>query len=510
MTQRQPAHQAAVPAFDGVRATVQPGEHVVGRYPGVLIVIRRDAPEAEGRIAQLLELCREATAVAPRAPGRPLARRLTGWLAQADDAPGFGTVAATEDGLAVFLYGAVTVTIPTQNLQLAGRTAAFSVDRLIDWPEGVVSLRADSSDSSDETASDDLPDWFGFRLGVVAGAGVLLHAGAAHTVLPGAASPPAAGKAAGEPAAGTAADELVDEPAAGPAHDKPESAAQPADARRPAEPDRRREPDAPEASADPEPQTSAEGISAAPPPPDREVQGLAQLAPPPPPAVFDQIRGVAPDEPQRPPLAVAYAPAPQPGQAQPGQPQPGQPQPGQAAGPGRPPAPPTGFLPTPPPQDEGTVVLGFRCSREHLNDPRVSFCATCGIRMDQRTGVLVRGRRPPLGLIVLDTGSTFVLDDDYLLGRDPEHDADVQGGRLRPLRLDDNSGTLSRAHVEIRLHDWDVTLVDRGSANGTFVAAPQQQAWVAVVPGQPFALTAGSQIGIGRRTFTFESPHGRL
>ena len=33
-----PRHQAAVPVFDQVRASIAPGDHVVGRYPGVLIV----------------------------------------------------------------------------------------------------------------------------------------------------------------------------------------------------------------------------------------------------------------------------------------------------------------------------------------------------------------------------------------------------------------------------------------------------------------------------------------
>lgn len=417
---------ASAPAFDGVRAAVQPGQHVVGRYHGILLVIRRDRSDDQ-RIPELLDLCQAATLVAPRSPGRQLARRLTGWLSQTDDAPGFGTVAATEDGLAVFLYGAVTVDIPSTELTLSGRTAAFSVDRLIDWPPGAVFLRADTTDAP----ADDLPDWFGLRLGVVTGAGAVLHVDAARL--------PAYDVEAGQ-----------------------ESAQIP---------------------ADPESETAIGGIAAAPPPPDPEVQGLAEVSPPPPPEVFDQIHGVAPDEPRRPPLPVAFSPAA---------------------------APPTGSGPAALGPEAGTIVLGFRCSREHLNDPRVSFCATCGIRMDQRTGVLVRGRRPPLGLIVLDTGSTFVLDDDYLLGREPDHDAEVLAGRLRPLRLEDNSGTLSRAHVEIRLRDWDVTLVDRGSANGTYVAPPQQQGWVAVVPRQAFALTAGSQIGIGRRTFTFESPHGRL
>jgi len=198
--------------------------------------------------------------------------------------------------------------------------------------------------------------------------------------------------------------------------------------------------------------------AATPAPPAPEVSGI--VAPPPPsPAFSDRIFGVAPDEAPRAPLPVPAAEPPAP--------------PAHDHPPaGRAPAPLTGFVPPAPPAEEGVVVLGYRCSRSHLNDPRVSFCAHCGIRMDQLTGVLVRGRRPPLGLVVLDTGSTFVLDDDYLLGRDPENDPEVREGRLRPLRLDDTSGTMSRAHLEIRLQGWDVAVVDRGSANGTYVAAP--------------------------------------
>ncbi len=156
------------------------------------------------------------------------------------------------------------------------------------------------------------------------------------------------------------------------------------------------------------------------------------------------------------------------------------------------------------------VVKGFRCSRNHHNDPRVSFCSVCGIRMDQRTGILVDGRRPPLGLLVLDIGATFVLDDNYLLGRNPEVDEAVIRSRLRPIRLDDDSGTLSRVHAEIRLEGWDVLLIDRGSANGSFLAASGQSGWTRLTPLQPVVLSPGTHVRIGRRTFTFESAHARI
>ncbi len=157
--------------------------------------------------------------------------------------------------------------------------------------------------------------------------------------------------------------------------------------------------------------------------------------------------------------------------------------------------------------EDGVVVDGFLCSRGHLNDPRGHFCAQCGIRMAELTGIITKGRRPPLGLLLFDNGATFVLDHDYLIGREPEPDPDVRSGELRPLVLVDQSGGISRRHAEIRLRGWDVVLVDRGSANGTLVALRNADQWRAVVPGQPIQLLPGMRISMGRRTLSFETPH---
>lgn len=159
------------------------------------------------------------------------------------------------------------------------------------------------------------------------------------------------------------------------------------------------------------------------------------------------------------------------------------------------------------PVDEGAVVDGFLCSRGHLNDPRGHFCAQCGIRMAELTGVITQGRRPPLGLLLFDNGATFVLDHDYLIGREPESDPQVRSGNLRPLALFDQVGGISRLHAEVRLLGWDVVLIDRGSANGTLVALRDEPQWRAVVPGQPIPLLPGMRISIGRRTLSFETPH---
>ncbi|QBS45473.1 hypothetical protein DMB37_00950 [Nocardia sp. CS682] len=160
-------------------------------------------------------------------------------------------------------------------------------------------------------------------------------------------------------------------------------------------------------------------------------------------------------------------------------------------------------------ESRGVVVKGFKCARDHLNDPRVSFCAVCGIRMDQLTCILTDGIRPPLGLLLLDDGTSFVLDNDCVLGREPEHAEAVARG-ARPVRVADHSGGMSRAHAEIRLIDWDVTVVDGGSTNGTHIRQPGHQDWTRAIPGHPVKLTPGAQIQLGGRVATFDSQHGQL
>lgn len=195
---------------------------------------------------------------------------------------------------------------------------------------------------------------------------------------------------------------------------------------------------------------------------------------PPPPPRFDQILGVRPIGPRRPALPLA----------------------GAGAG-GEPEAAAT-----------GAKVRGYRCRDGHLNDPRTLFCAMCGIRMAESTGVFVEGPRPPLGLLVFDNGASFSLDENYLLGREPHVDERVRTGQLRPLVLFDTNGVISRRHAEIRLEGWDVLLVDCGSANGTLVAERDAAVWSALVPGQPVRLLPSMQVRIGERSFVFESLHG--
>lgn len=147
-------------------------------------------------------------------------------------------------------------------------------------------------------------------------------------------------------------------------------------------------------------------------------------------------------------------------------------------------------------------VLGFKCARAHPSDPRSAFCTVCGMPVDQ-TQQLIEVVRPPLGMLVLDDGMTYMLAADAVIGRDPEHSDAVQRG-LIPLKVDDSSGGMSRAHAEVHLVNWDVTVIDRGSTNGTRTRLPGYRDWVRLTPNQPMILVQGTEVMIGNRVLRYE------
>lgn len=153
--------------------------------------------------------------------------------------------------------------------------------------------------------------------------------------------------------------------------------------------------------------------------------------------------------------------------------------------------------------DDRVEVSGVRCSRGHFNHPNALYCAACGIKMVHVTRKSVLGPRPPVGLLVVDDGTTYALDTGYVIGREPQLDERVRAGAARPLATGE-AGTMSRVHAEIRLEDWDVVLVDLGSTNGTYVRSGEQ-GWERLTPQHPFRLDPGMEVSLGDRRIVFES-----
>jgi hypothetical protein len=156
----------------------------------------------------------------------------------------------------------------------------------------------------------------------------------------------------------------------------------------------------------------------------------------------------------------------------------------------------------PPPVDEPRsvreVVQGIRCVNGHFNHQGMLYCRACGIGMVQQSAVLVEDERPSLGVIVMGDGSTFSLDDEYLLGRERSSDAGTRSIVVNDRRV-------SRRHAKLSLAGWDVQVTDLGSSNGTYVKNPGWAEWVRAMPHQPVTIEPGGQIGIGGQVLVYES-----
>jgi hypothetical protein len=157
-----------------------------------------------------------------------------------------------------------------------------------------------------------------------------------------------------------------------------------------------------------------------------------------------------------------------------------------------------------PPAADAPSVLGVYCKNGHFGDPAARSCAVCGVSMTQQTLVPERAPRPPLGVLAFDDGSTFQLDSDYVIGREPTLNASVAAGQARPLSVVDDAGVVSRAHAALQLDGWRVLITDLGSANGTQLRradeAPEQ-----LTPHVAVELPPGSHVDMGGCGFRYES-----
>lgn len=158
---------------------------------------------------------------------------------------------------------------------------------------------------------------------------------------------------------------------------------------------------------------------------------------------------------------------------------------------------------TPPAVDPRRLISGLACSIGHVNRLDATYCSSCGRRL-QGTINLSQGIRPSLGTLIFDDGSAFGLEHGYVIGREPETDHTVRSGDAHPLVLSDAERSISRVHAEVRLEGWDTLVVDRGSANGTFLAAPDGSGWRRLEPDVPTPLPDGWSVAVGRRTFVFQ------
>ncbi|WP_433238330.1 FHA domain-containing protein [Streptosporangium sp. CA-135522] len=435
-----------------------PGNGLVAHVGGLLLVC--DAAEAV--VEDLLGALRETAASG--GDGRALARRVAQVLAVMMGEPVACAVAGpVAGGVAVLVSGPAFASVIGSGgeVKLAGRDALTWSDRLVPGPVTRVELRLPEAGTAHPLARLDG--------GVIVGGGVWCE-------------PDEAGAA----------------PAAQRSAPQAEAAPQPAQPAVPhAEPSSRPEQPSPSASTEwpappaPYPMSSPEHyppVTA--PPPVPEPQALQSEPLPVPPQ--GAVSGPVPHEDLEAAGASAAGGDPADVRDQPFDHDPPVPR-GPQSGPG-------------PEPESRPLVYGVDCKNDHFNDPRVPYCAVCGIALVQRTLVPYKGPRPPLGVLLLDDGMALRLDTDYLVGRDPERAPEVADGSVRPAKVTSPDGSVSRRHLRVALDGWDVNLIDLGSVNGTQIQPPGDPNFYDIPPNEAVAILPGTTVRIGvSRTMRYES-----
>lgn len=492
-----------------------PGNGLVAHVSGLLLVC--DAAEAVE--ADLLAALRETAASG--GDGRALARRVAQVLAVVMGEPVACAVAGSvSDGVAVLVSGPAfaSVTGSGGEVRLAGRDALTWSDRLVPGPVTQVELRLPEAGEAHPLARLDS--------GVITGGGVRCdpaEIGAAPEAAPrresSKDSPVESGREQAPRAAGRPAPPVESAPPA-------EAAPQPA-------PPSSSSPSQSSPSL-PSPSSaagSAEWPAPVPGQPEWPAPPVESVPPAPYPMGPPERYATAPPAP--PESAVPQAWHSESAGLQPQGPVPGhvpamiQHGDGEAGGGGdvrdqpfeyEPPAPggPQGAPESQPPAqpepqpESRPLVYGVDCKNDHFNDPRVPYCAVCGIALVQRTLVPYKGPRPALGVLLLDDGTTLRLDADHLVGRDPERAPEVADGSVRPAKVTSPDGSVSRRHLRVALDGWDVNLVDLGSVNGTQIQPPGDPNFYDIPPNEPVVILPGTTVRVGvSRTMRYESHRNR-
>jgi FHA domain len=141
------------------------------------------------------------------------------------------------------------------------------------------------------------------------------------------------------------------------------------------------------------------------------------------------------------------------------------------------------------------TVMGVYCRGGHFTDSRKPRCLFCQEETDFDT--MTSATPPLLGVLAFDDNRVTPVTGLVLVGRkpstnDPSATAVAFGEDMM----------LSRVHFEVRLFDWDVSVVDKQSANGTQIEHLDGRR-IAARPNIEVRLEPGSIVRFGNHQATF-------
>ncbi len=160
------------------------------------------------------------------------------------------------------------------------------------------------------------------------------------------------------------------------------------------------------------------------------------------------------------------------------------------------------------PSAPGPIVASRICPCGVANPLGANACHICGSSMDREGVTIGQAPRPALGTLKFDDGHEQLLAASIVIGRRPPDDHSAAGQSFEPLQVESPSKHVSKAHLEVRLIDWTVNVVDLDSANGTYVDDGTGRPPKKLRPNVVEQLASGETVLFGDRSFRFEAIAG--
>jgi len=128
------------------------------------------------------------------------------------------------------------------------------------------------------------------------------------------------------------------------------------------------------------------------------------------------------------------------------------------------------------------------------------YCPRTGTRLSPTDGN-VPSAGTAVAVVVFDNGTTLSVRRHTTMGRAPETDRFVTSQERAGIRVEDPDESMSRAHLLLRVTDWEVEVIDLGSRNGTFVQMGDG-VWRRLMPGLAYRVADGQVVRLGGRSFS--------
>lgn len=133
---------------------------------------------------------------------------------------------------------------------------------------------------------------------------------------------------------------------------------------------------------------------------------------------------------------------------------------------------------------------------------------SCGSSLRREGVTISQVPRPSLGCLVLDDGTRLPLDDSFVIGRNVPATHEVAGRPCPGISVESPTKQVSKVHLEVRLVDWTLNVVDLDSANGTYVEDSTGRSPRRLRPNVVEQVLPGDNVHFGDRSFVFEAIAG--